>query len=352
MRYYVKQHKYYCGIDLHSKEMYVCVLDNAGEVLVHRNIKSNPEEFLKAIKPYREDVAVAVECIFTWYWLADLCHAEGITFVLGHALYMKAIHGGKTKNDKIDSEKIARLLKANMLPQAYAYPSEMRGIRDLLRRRLFFVRKRAELMARVQMTHQQYNLTPPGAKVMRTKSRVDVEKSFNDPAIRLSVESDNCMIEHYTKLIDRLEWNAQKLARNTSENRHLLWLLQTVPGIGPVLSRTILFEVGDIGRFPTVQKFCSYARLVKPTHSSAGKKVPHRGGRKIGNPHLRWAFAEAVIVFLRDEAMGKSIMEKLLKKYAKSKAMSVLSHKLARACYFMLLRKEPFSTDKFMLQAG
>ncbi len=114
---------------------------------------------LAIIKPYREDVAVAVECIFTWYWLADLCHAEKIPFVLGHALYMKAIHGGKTKNDKIDSEKIARLLKGGMLPEAYAYPSEMRGIRDLLRRRLFFVRKRAEIMARVQMTHQQYNIT-------------------------------------------------------------------------------------------------------------------------------------------------------------------------------------------------
>lgn len=155
MRYYTIQHKYYCGIDLHSKEMYVCILDGDGEIKEHRNIKSNPEEFLEIIKPYREDIAVAVECIFTWYWIADLCRNESIPFVLGHALYMKAIHGGKTKSDKIDSEKIARLLKAGMMPQAHAYPAEMRGIRDLLRRRLFFVRKRTEIMTRVQMTHQQ-----------------------------------------------------------------------------------------------------------------------------------------------------------------------------------------------------
>lgn len=352
MRFYTIQHKYYCGIDLHSKEMYVCILNNSGEILVHKNIKSSPEEFLEIIKPYREDIAVAVECIFTWYWIADLCHQEGIEFVLGHALYMKAIHGGKTKSDKIDSEKIGRLLKGGMFPQAHAYTSEMRGVRDLLRRRLFFVRKRAELMARVQMTHQQYNVTPPGVKIMHDKYRVGMENVFSDPATQLAVKADSFIIGHYTTLIETVERQAQKLARVKTENKLYLSLLQTIPGIGPVLSRTILFEVGDINRFPTVQRFCSYARLVKPSHTSAGKKVSNGGGRKIGNPHLRWAFAEAVIIFLRDDAVGKNIMEKLLKKYSKAKAMAVLSHKIARACYFMLLRKEPFSHEKFLMEAA
>lgn len=265
---------------------------------------------------------------------------------------MKAIHGGKTKSDKIDSEKIARLLKAGMMPQAHAYDKEMRGIRDLLRRRLFFVRKRAEIMARVQMSHQQYNFTPPGVKIARAKYRVGLEIPFTDPAVKLSVQADLAVIEHYSTVIDKIEWQAQKLAKSNYENKHLLALLQSVPGIGPVLSRTILFEVGDISRFPTVQRFCSYARLVKPTHTSAGKKVSSGGGRKIGNPHLRWAFAEDVIIFLRDDAVGKNIMEKLLKKYSKAKAMAVLSHKIARACYFMLLRKEPFSHEKFLMQVA
>jgi transposase len=110
MRFYTKQHRYYCGIDLHARSMYVCVLDQQGEILAHRNMPASAECFLKAIAPYREDVAVAVECIFTWYWLADLCTQQNIPFVLGHALYMKAIHGGKAKNDKIDAHKIAVLL--------------------------------------------------------------------------------------------------------------------------------------------------------------------------------------------------------------------------------------------------
>ena len=91
MRFYTKQHKHHCGIDLHARSMYLCILDQSGEILLHRNMRANPEAFLKAVAPYREDLVVSVECMFTWYWLADLCRSEQITFVLGHALYMKAI---------------------------------------------------------------------------------------------------------------------------------------------------------------------------------------------------------------------------------------------------------------------
>jgi transposase len=139
MRFYTKQHQFYCGIDLHARTMYACILDQHGAILLHRNMKASPEPFLQAIAPYREDLVVCVECIFTWYWLADLCAHEGIPFVLGHALYMKAIHGGKAKNDKIDAQKIAVLLRGGMLPQAYVYPAAMRATRDLLRRRMYLM---------------------------------------------------------------------------------------------------------------------------------------------------------------------------------------------------------------------
>ena len=102
MRFYTAHHQFYCGIDLHARSIYVCIMDQSGRILVHKNLPAQPESFLQTIAPYRADIVVAVECIFTWYWIADLCGREGIPFVLGHALYMKAIHGGKTKNDKID----------------------------------------------------------------------------------------------------------------------------------------------------------------------------------------------------------------------------------------------------------
>ena len=115
--------------------MDVCILDQNGTKLVHKNLPTTPEAFLCLIAPYREDLVVGVECMFTWYWLADLCQKEGIAFVLSHTLYMKAIHGGKAKNDKIDAHKIAVLLRGDMFPLAYVYPAERRATRDLLRRR-------------------------------------------------------------------------------------------------------------------------------------------------------------------------------------------------------------------------
>lgn len=95
MRFYTKQHRFYCGVDLHTRKMYVCIIGHDGEIHLHRNLRTEAKEFLYAVRPFRDNLVVAAECMFCWYWLADLCAAEGIEFVLGHALYMRAIHGGK-----------------------------------------------------------------------------------------------------------------------------------------------------------------------------------------------------------------------------------------------------------------
>lgn len=205
MRFYTKQHKAYCGIDLHARSMYVCILSQDGEILLHRNMKTSPELFLKAIAPYREDVVIAVECIFTWYWLADLCAREDLPFVLGHALSMKAIHGGKAKNDKIDAQKIAVLLRGGMLPQAYVYPADMRATRDLLRRRMPLVRKRAELLTHVPQTNCQYNLPEIGKQLAYKANRDGVAERFPDPAVQKSIEVDLTLIGHYDDLLRDLE---------------------------------------------------------------------------------------------------------------------------------------------------
>src|SRR5918911_1313060 len=160
-------------------------------------MKAAPEPFLKAVAPYREGLIVAVECIFTWYWLADLCAQEGIPFVLGHALYMKAIHGGKAKNDKIDAHKIAVLLRGGMLPQAYVYPAQMRATRDLLRRRMSLMRQRAALLTHVQQTNSQYNLPEIGKKIAYKANRSGVAERFPDPVVQTSVEADLSLIDFY-----------------------------------------------------------------------------------------------------------------------------------------------------------
>src|SRR5262249_45548216 len=205
MRFYTKQHQFYCGIDLHARTMYLCVLNQDGESLLHRNMPAGPEPFLKAVAPYRTDLVVCVECIFIWYWLADLCAREGIPFVLGHALYMKAILGVKDTKKRIDAQKIAVLLRGGMLPQAYVYPAAMRATRDLLRRRIHLMRKRAELLTHVQQTNSQYNLPDIGKKLAYKTNRAGVAERFADPAVHKSVEVDLALIDYYDQLLRDLE---------------------------------------------------------------------------------------------------------------------------------------------------
>lgn len=343
MRFYTNQHKFSCGVDLHARTMYLCILDQEGKIVLHRNIKTDPEIFLKTIAPFREDIVVAVECIFTWYWIADLCSDENIPFVLGHALYMKAIHGGKAKNDKVDAHKIAVLLRGGMMPMAYVYPSEMRSTRDLLRRRNHLARKRAELLSHVQNTTHQYNL-PDTGKIAYKSKRKGVAERFPDISVQKSIEIDLSLLDHYDQLLLRLEHELSLIAKVHDADSY--FRLRSIPGIGRILGLVILYEIHDIDRFPRVQDFVSYCRLVKSAKESAGKKLG-TSGKKIGNVHLKWAFSEAAVLFLRRNAEAVKYREKLARKHGKAKSLTILAHKLARVVYHILKRKEVFRPEAF-----
>ncbi len=345
MRFYTKQHNFYCGIDLHTTKMYLCILNQGGETVFHRNMDANPESFLAAIKPYRKELVVSAECIFTWYWQADLCEDEGIPFVLGHALYMRAIHGGKSKNDKIDSRKIAGLLRGGLLPTAYVYPRKMRATRDLLRRRNHFMRKRAELFAHSQNTAKQYNLDAPMGRIAKPHNRKGLTERFEHPSVRKSIGANLEMIKAY----DRVIADQEKDIFQSAQHHDLVGyaLLQTIPGVGKIIALNILYEFETIERFPRVQDFASYCRLVKCTKESNGK-IYGSSGKKMGNAHLRWAFSQAAQLFLKGNEPGKKYHQKLVNKHNKGKALSILAHKIGRAVYYIPKRKEAFDMDKFL----
>jgi len=346
MRFYTGQHRYYCGIDLHARTMYLCILEHeSGNIVLHRNLRCEPRLFLRIVEPYRDDLVVAAECIFCWYWLADLCMRENIPFVLGHALYMKAIHGGKAKNDRIDSRKIAVLLRGGAIPTAYVYPQGMRATRDLLRRRLFFVRKRSELFSHVRTTFHQLNIPAPAARLLDRRNRVGVAELIPDPIVRASVEADFAMAAGLDVVIRFLEQEIRRQAGG--EDPDTLERLQTIPGVGPILSLTLLYELHDVARFPRVQDFLSYARLVKCQKGSAGK-ILGTSGAKIGNAHLKWAFSEAAVGFLQKNPRGQKLIHRLRSKHGKGKALSILAARLGRASYYMLRRSTPFDMDRFM----
>jgi transposase len=258
---------------------------------------------------------------------------------------MKAIHGGKAKNDRIDAHKIAVLLRGGMIPMAYVYPARMRATRDLLRRRMHLMRKRAELLAHIQNTASQYNLPAFEKRIAYEANRAGLSAHFAHPVVRKSIEADLALIEHYDRLLKDLELYILRTARQ--HDPHALYRLRTVPGIGKILSLVILYEIHDIRRFPTVQDFASYARLVKCTKESAGKRTG-TAGTKIGNAHLKWAFSEAAVLFLRQNPTAQAWLKRTASKHGKPKALSILAHRLGRIVYYLLFRDEAFDMQRFM----
>ncbi len=346
MRPYTTQHTYYCGVDLHARSLFVNVLDDKGKTRLEQELPASKTAFLDCVKPYRDGLVVGCECMFAWYWLADLCERESIPFVLGHALAMKAIHGGKAKNDRLDAAKIAGLLKGGFFPMAYVYPKAKRDTRDLLRRRCFFVRQRAQLITHIQITNSQYNLPPFDKKLTYKGNRsAAIAERFEHPSTQLSIESDLNLIEAYDTQIAALELHLVKSAR--VDDPATFQFLRTIPGIGPILALVMLYEIDSIRRFSEVGNFLSYSRLVACTHESAGK-VKGVGGRKIGNAHLKWAFSEAASLMLRSFPAAKSWMQRQSKKRGAKKAHAILEAKIGRTVYHLWRKQTAFDAKRFL----
>jgi transposase len=345
MNFYNNTHPYYCGIDLHARILYVCILDQEGNTCVHKEISADPEKLKQILEPYIGNIVVGVECMHCWYWVSDFCNDLGVDFILGHALYMKAIHGGKAKNDRIDSFKIVKLIRGGNFPLAYVYPKKMRATRDLLRRRMKIVRHGANLKAHVANTTSQYNLPPNKVNLKNKGAREQLRSTFPDLSVQKNIDLDMAILDCYTEQLSKVEWYIQQQAKQ--HNPIHFHLLKSVWGIGPILALTIIYEIGSIDRFESVQKFASYCRLVKCKAESAGKTYGTQGN-KIGNAHLKWAFSEAAVLYLRGNKKAQRYLLKLQKRMSKAKALSALAHKLGRCVYFMLKNETVFDETKFL----
>src|SRR5262249_23861795 len=337
--------RFYAGVDLHARALFLVVLDHDGQTRFARNLPAQPAPFLRAVQPFRAGLLVACACVHCWYWLADTCRDHAIAFPLGHAWARKAVHGSKTKCDRHDAQAIARLLRGGNFPLAYAYPRERRSLRDLLRARLRLVRQRAELYGHVHTARRQANLPPVASDVKYKSKRPAITADIADPFVRRRVETHLALLEPLDTTIRRLEAEIEAAAQDHYPTE--LAVLQTTPGVGAVLSLTILLEIAPTGRFATRQQFCSYARLCGAVQESAGQRSG-AGNRKAGNAWLKWAFSEAAVLSAqKDERIG-GLLQRLTSKLGKAKALSALAHKLGRAFYHMLHTKEVFDVNRFV----
>jgi transposase len=302
MRFSTQQHPFYCGIALHARTMSRCLLNREGESCIHRTMPAGPAPFLKAIAPDREDLVVCVAGLFTWDWLADLCPREGIPCVLGHALSLQALHGGKTTHDKIDAQKSAGWLRGGLLPQAYVYPAAMRATRARLRRRTHLRRKRAAWLAHLHNTTRPDTLPVLGQKSASKAHRDGGAERLPEPAVPKSRDGALALLGHDAQRLRDVELASLKTAK--PHHAQPLSLRRTVPGLGESLRWVLPYAIQAIARFPRVQACLSSCCLVPCTQESAGKRYG-TAGTKSGHAHLKGAFAEAAVLLRREHPAGQ-----------------------------------------------
>jgi transposase len=334
-----------CGIDLHAKTLFATVINQQGKISARKELPCEKKDVLDFLMPFKGNLSIGAESTFNWYWLADICKEHQIPFYLGHALYMKHIHGSKQKNDSLDSRKIGNLLRTGFFPQAYAYPQAMRAVRDLLRHRLRLVRLRSGIHANIKnILYQAGVIDFPQTIVASRKHWPDILKNIADTATSARITSSLALLDTLDKQIVIQEKQAIALAQE--QDKPSLTLLKTIPGVGNILAMTMLYETHTTERFKTPARYSSYARTVKVDHSSAGK-ITGINNHKIGNPYLAWAFAEVCFQAKKNNHEIKCYFDSLLTKHSKNNALSRMRHKFSVAVFYMLKNKVPFDLKRF-----
>jgi transposase len=322
----------YAGLDLHATNTYVAMIDGENNVLYKQRHKNDVPAILSALDPFKKDIqGVVVESTFNWYWLVDALMDAGYRVHLANVSAIKQYEGLKQIDDKRSSLWLANLLRLNILPTGYIYPKEERPTRDLLRKRLQLVRHRTSHVLSVKnILARNLGLRMKTYDIKKLTAS-EVQTLFPDKEMRVAVMSSIGLIQHFQEEIDGIE---KLLAKKFKVKKEFAKLL-TVPGIGQILGLTIMLEVGHIDRFPTVGDYSSYCRCVRSIRTSNGK-VTGYGNSRSGNKYLSWAYLEAAHYAKRHHEMVQRYYERKVARTNKIVAIKTVSHKLARASYYVM----------------
>ncbi len=307
----------YAGIDLHSSNNFVGVINAKDKILYGKRHANRLNDVLKALDPFKDSLqGVVVESTFNWYWLVDGLQEHG------YPVHLANPHLG-------------------ILPEGYIYPKEHRPVRDLVRRRLLFVRQRtAQILSLQSMISRNLGFKMSNNEIKKLKSE-DIEQLFDCSHLVFMATSSWATIEFSKHIIKGIE----KRVKSQVKLRKEFEMLRTIPGIGDILGLTIMLEVGDIGRFPKVGDYSSYCRCVESKRLSNGKKKGENN-KKNGNKYLAWAYVEAAQFARRYCVKAQSFYQS---KEAKTKpvvAIKALSNKLSKASYYIMRDQVAFDEDK------
>lgn len=324
--------KIMAGIDLHSNNAMVGLMDQEGRRLGHQKVDCDLKQILEFLSPHKPQLErVAVESTYNWYWLVDGLQAHGYPAVLANPAKIAQYRGLKHADDKTDAYFLAELLRLQILPTGYVYDRQLRPVRDLLRRRMSLVRQRTALMLSFKSL---YTRTTGQAMELGRLKKLTVREAtalYEHPANQLIAQEQKRHIEALTQSIDKIEQAVMKDAQDIPYYPKL----KTLPGVGIVLGMTITMEVGDIGRFAAAGNFASYCRTVDAQRTSNDKKKADNN-QKCGNKYLAWAFVEAAHFARRSDKGCRRWYDRKAAKTSPVIATKALACKLAKAAWYLM----------------
>lgn len=330
----------YCGIDLHSTNNVICVINDKDQRLLEAKLDNDAALVIKALSRYKKRLkSIAIESTFNWYWLVDALMDAGFNVMLVNTAKVIQYSGLKRTDDRYDAFHLAHLMRLGILPTGHIYPKPLRGLRDLVRKRIQLVQNRSSHITRLKLLVQMHAGYTIDAGTIKTKKFV--LPVIGDHNVQLALSSHLILIRTLTAQIKALE-NA--ILNQMTTNDHFN-LLKTVPGIGDILAETIVLETGDITRFNGPGNYASYCRCVDSRRESNGKKKGENN-RKNGNRFLAWAFIEAANFAIRHSQKAKAFYQNKAKSTNIIIARKALAHKLARACYWMMCNQEVFNEER------
>lgn len=332
----------YSGIDLHSNNSVVTVMDDNDRVVAEKRLPNDLVKIIGFLSPWREELAgVVVESTYNWYWLVDGLQEAGFLVKLANTGAIKKYDGLKHSGDEADARHLAHLLRLGILPTGTILPPEHREIRDLARKRMQLVRSRTSHILAIENIMARQQAVKVTSNTIKRLTAEGVDQMGLPADVGLAVQSNLAVIITLSAQIDLLE---KRLQERVGERPDYV-LLSSVPGIGRILATIILLETGPIDRFAAVGNFASYARCVDSQHTSNGKKKGE-GNTKNGNKYLSWAFVEAANFALRFCPEAKRFYERKKAKTNTVVAIKALAHKLARACFHILKERKPFDVTR------
>jgi transposase len=330
--------KLYAGIDLHSSNNFIGVIDNNDNRRYSRRHDNNLKTVLKVLGKYKKDLqGVVVESTYNWYWIVDALMDNGYTVYLANPAAIQQYKGLKHQDDKWDAFWLAHMLRLGILRVGYIYPKEQRPIRDMLRRRTLFVKQRTtQILSLQSMISRNRGLEFSGSSIVRFRKKF-IEEMFDSPYLISIAWRQIQTIRFLEEQVKGIETEVRAQIELEEEYRKLL----TIPGIGIILALTIMTEVGDIGRFEKVGNYSSYCRCVNARSTSNGKKKGDNN-RKNGNRYLAWAYVEAANFHKRCCPQAQKFVQRKTAQTNYAMAIKALGNKLTKASYFIMRDQTSF----------